>query len=174
MNHLSENVFKMSPQELEELETNVAGSVPKLLAKTVMFMQTQNLMQLGRIIPLMIQRHGEVNTRHSKNVDAFYAAWPSIDKSKHGDVVQKTAIAFRQLNPEVPTDKMIETLGPILLSMLNLPMVQMTRAGGTQVARQQPPQNARGNGAFQPAAPGAVSVHQTPVADPFGYLGATD
>ena len=54
--HLAQTVFKLEPKELEELEVDVAGTVPKLLAKAVVFAQTQFLTQLSRVVPLMIQR----------------------------------------------------------------------------------------------------------------------
>ena len=165
----------MTPQELEALETNVGGEVPRLLAKAAVYMQTQVLTQMGRIIPMMMQRHSEVQARHSKNVNSFYEAWPSIDKTKHDQKVREIASTFRQLNPGVPTDKMIETIGPFILMQLGLPLVQMTRAGQSVVPAQQP---SRPNGSqpthFVPAAPGAVMVHQSPVDDPFAYMGAQE
>jgi hypothetical protein len=174
VDHLASTVFAMGPAELEALETNVGAEVPRLLAKAVVFMQTQNLTQLGRIIPQMLQRHSEVTTRHSKNVDSFYAAWPSIDRAKHDTQVRQIAQTFRQLNPDVPTDKMIETIGPFILMQLGLPLVPMAKPGPRVAAPAAQP--ARPNGSqpahFQPAAPGAVTVHQEPVADPFGYMGA--
>ena len=173
--HLAQGVFAMSPQELEALETNVGGEVPRLLAKTVVYMQTQMLTQLGRIIPQMLQRHGEVQTRHTKNVDAFYQAWPSIDRTKHDQKVREIAQTFRQLNPDVPTEKMIETIGPFVLMQLGLPLVAMARGAAPGAPATTA---ARANGSrpthFTPAAPGAVTVHQSPVEDPFGFLGAQE
>lgn len=174
--HLATSVFAMTPQELEALETNVGGEVPRLLAKAVVFMQTQNLTQLGRLIPLMMQKHSTVQQAHTKNVDAFYAAWPSIDKAKHADKVREIAMTFRQLNPEVPTAQMIETIGPFILMQLGLPLVPMTKAGPGAVApaAQLPRPNGSQPTHFQPAAPGAVTVHQAPVGDPFAYMGAQE
>lgn len=172
VNHLATNVFAMTPQELDALEANVGGEVPRLLAKAVVYMQTQMLTQMGRIIPQMMQRQTEVTSRHSQNVNSFYQAWPSIDRTKHDAHVRQIASTFRQLNPDVPTDKMIETIGPYILMQLGLPLVPMAKPGAP-TAR---PAAVRQNGSqpFQPAAPGAVTVHQEPVADPFGYMGAQE
>lgn len=171
VDHLAER-FALSPQDLEALETDVGGQIPRILARHAVYMQAQFLTQLGNIVPKMIERQQEVQTRHATNVDAFYRAWPSIDRVKHDPVVREVARTFRQMNPQMPTEQMIEAIGPYVLMKLGLPLTAMTRPGAAQSARATP----RGNGAthFQPAAPGAVSVHQSPVDDPFGYMGARE
>lgn len=169
VNHLASGPFALSPQDMEALETDVAGTVPKLLARAAVYMQTQVLTQMGRIIPQMIQRHGEVTKVHGQHVDAFYSAWPSIDKAKHAALVNEMGWKFRQLNPDMPTEQMIEALGPFILARLGLPQVAMTRAAA---AAPRPQRATNGQTThFQPAAPGAVTVQQTEVQDPFGYMG---
>jgi hypothetical protein len=170
--HLASTAFALSPQDMEALETDVAGTVPKLLARVAVYMQAQVLTQMGRIIPQMIQRQGEVTSTHSRNVDSFYTAWPSIDRTKHDGAVREIASRFRQLNPDMPTDKMIETIGPYVLMSLGLPLVPMAKPGAAQRSAAPRPTNGQVQH-FQPAAPGAVTVQQQPVDDQFGYMGAT-
>jgi hypothetical protein len=164
----------MSQQELEALETNVGAEVPRLLAKAVVYMQAQVLTQMGRIIPQMLQRHNEVTSRHTTNVDSFYSAWPSIDRTKHDAQVRQIAQTFRQLNPDIPTAQMIETIGPYVLMQLGLPLVPMAKAGPGPARTAAAKPNGTQPTHFQPAAPGAVTVHQSAVDDPFGYMGARE
>jgi len=159
--HLASGPFALSPQDMEALETNVAGEVPKLLAKVAVYMQAQVLTQMGRIVPQMLQRHGEVERAHTKHVDDFYAAWPSIDRAKHHAVVSEIGAMFRRMNPDMPTSQMIEALGPFILHRLGLPLVAMTKAGASQATPR--PANGRATH-FQPAAPGAVTGQQSPEA----------
>lgn len=173
IDHLAQTQFKMEPTELEALEADVAGQLPKLLAKAAVFSQMQFLTMLSRSVPHMIQRHQTVMEKHNDNLNQFYSAWPTLDRVKHGAVVNEMATRFRQMFPQVTKDQMIEQLGPMVLASQGLPIVAMAKSGQVvpttkvNVAPQPAPKPA----GFVPAAPGTVSQMTTPVADPFGYMG---
>lgn len=174
LEHLAQTVFNLSEKDLQDLEENVAGTVPKLLAKAVLHSQIQTLSILGHIMPLMMQNHGTISQLQSKAEDNFFAAWPQVDRAKHANLVAQLGVRYRQMNPNDTSEQMIERLGPFVLMQLGLPMVAMTKTGQAPAAQPR----ANGNGgqvpkpvAFQPAAPGAV-VHSTQVPDDqFGFLG---
>jgi hypothetical protein len=171
--HLATTVFKLEPKELEELEVDVAGTVPKLLAKAVVFAQTQFLTQLSRVVPLMIQRHGQVTERHQQNLGEFYAAWPSLDKVKHGQAVNEIAVRYRQMFPNATKEQMIEHIGPMILATVGLPITAMHRgavAPGKPNGGQPRPGTPRAVG-FVPAAPGTVAQTTTVPEDPWSFMG---
>jgi hypothetical protein len=171
--HLAATQFRLEPKELEGLDVDPANTIPRLLAKATVFAQTQFLTQLSRVVPLMIQRQQAVSERHSSNLDRFYSAWPTLDKSKHGQAVQDLAVRFRQMFPEVPTDQMIAQLGPMVLASLGMPIVAQAAAKAAAPARTNGSQANRGgaNAGFVPAAPGTVAQVQQVPDDPWGYMG---
>lgn len=165
--HLANTVFRLEPAEVEAIESDFAGNMPKLLAKVALFGQHQLLTQLGNIVPLMMQRSSEQRKIHETNANKFYDAWPNIDRQKHGELVNQLGVRYRKMFPEATLDQMIQQLGPLVLTAIG--------AQPTTPAAAQPP---KGNGArppqprgFVPAAPGAaVQIQQVPD-DPFGYMG---
>ena len=56
LDYVAENVFKLSPQDVEALETNAVDIIPKLLARVFVKSQQNVLRQLANIVPTMIQR----------------------------------------------------------------------------------------------------------------------
>jgi len=164
IDHVAQTVFALRPEELQALEADVAGTVPKLLAKVMVTTQQQVLSQLGRFVPMMIQRHQEVVQRHTASVGEFYKAWPQIEQAKHDLVVREMGAQYRQMNPNATTAKMIQDLGPFVMMRLGIPLTGQVLAPrqNAPAAAQQP---------FVPAGPGSVG-HQTPI-EPgaYDYLG---
>lgn len=115
LDYVAQNMFKLSPEEVEALETNVIDAVPKLLAKVFVKSQQNVLMQLASIVPVMMQRQTVAMQRNSDNQEKFYARWPQVEKAKHGDLVTKYAAVYRQMHPTAGLDQMIEDLGPMVM-----------------------------------------------------------
>ena len=170
--HLAQTQFGLSPQELEALESDPGGAIPRLLARTAVFMQQQFLTQLSRVVPMQIQRHGEVLQRHASNEDKFFAAWPQLDRAKHGTVIKELGQRYRQLNPDASLDQMIKDLGPFVLHRVGLPFAAPgVAAPAAQAARPASNGAAPQPQAFTPASPG-VAVHTQQIEDAgYGFLG---
>lgn len=172
--HLANGVLKLSPQDLEALESDPGSAIPKLLARSVVFAQQQMLTQLGNIVPLMIQGQQKVAQAHEQSLAKFYSSWPGLDRGKHHEKVVEMGIRYRQMFPNSTLDQMIEHLGPLVLTSVGIPLTAMTKVGSTAPATPvQTPQAApqiKPNG-FVPAAPGAVVQTQQVEADPFSYMG---
>lgn len=145
--------FKLTPEESEALEQDVIGTVPKLLAKVFVKSQQNVLAQLGRMIPVMIQRQNEAMKRNTANEDKFYSRWPDIKRDKHHENVVRYAAVYRQMHPNATLEQMIEDLGPMIM-MANkiVPSMQAPGATSGQPARQ-PGALAPGNGRSPPPSP---------------------
>jgi len=166
--HIAESVFRLSPEELGALETDVSATVPKLLAKVMVKSQQQMFTLLSQFVPQMIRQHDAVTKRQTGYEDVFYKAWPQLDRVKHGDLVQKYGAMYRRTNPDAPTEKMIQELG-LMVSAL---------AGAVAAAPKGTP--AKPNGAappqpsFVPAQPGSVGHSSVPEAGPYDFLGRAE
>lgn len=167
--HIADTMFKLSPEEIEALETDTVGTVPKLLAKALVMSQRNTLNTIARLLPTMMQRQTAVTAKHSENEGKFYAAWPQIEKAKHGDLVNRLGAQYRQMNPNASLDQMIAELGPYIMMVAK---IDPNARPGTQTAQPspmaptgyRPPQPAP----FVPAGPhsGGASPQQPPTLHP--------
>lgn len=161
IDHVASTLFQLSQEDLQALETDVGQAVPKLLAKAFVKTQINSMMQLARIIPEMVRRSMGDMKNHTQNEDAFYSKWPQINRQDHGDLVRRYGITYRQMNPNVKRDQMIEELGPLVMMAARIPVTApvpgaapVATNGTTPIARP-----AHQPTPFSPAIPGpAASV----------------
>lgn len=162
--HVADNVFKLSDKDVEELESNAVGTIPKLLARTLVTAQRNFLMQMANLVPRMIQAHGEVTKRHSEAEGEFYSRWPDLKKDQSitvagkpttvNQLVMQYASVYRQMNPQASRKDAIEYVGP---------MVMM--AAGVTPSTQPPAQSA-------PVASPMTNGTRPPQPTPFSPAGA--
>lgn len=159
IDHVAKAYFQITPQEMEELETNVGEAIPKLLAKTFVKMQSNMLQQMSRLVPGMVQRTSEAIQRNVENEARFFAKWPQLkpqDAAKAAEYAQTMrtmAVTYRQMYPQATLDKMIDDLGPLVMMRVGVNPAQVVAAPPAP-PKPQP---------FVPATPGATAVSHTPV-----------
>lgn len=170
--HAAQALFKLTNEEVEALETNVIGTIPRLLGKVMIKMQQQQLAQMSRIVPLMIGRYANTMLRHSSNENKFYAAWPGIDRHRHGDLVRKYGAVYRAMNPHATLDGMIRELGPMVMAALSAQpgAVASTPRPGNGAGPRQMHQPS----AFVPASGGPSGVQSAPGPGVFDFLGYSE
>jgi hypothetical protein len=115
LQYVADNVFKLTPEEVEALETNVVETVPKLLAKVFVKSQQNVLAQLASMVPVMIQRQTVAIQKNAEGADKFYQRWPMIDRAQHHDLVMRYGAVYRQMHPDAELPQMIEDLGPMVM-----------------------------------------------------------
>jgi hypothetical protein len=178
IDHVAATMFALTPEEVQALETDTVGTVQRLCARTFVKTNANMLMQLSRLIPTMIQRGLEDTKRATTNEDAFYTAWPQIDRQKHRDLVNRYGVTFRQMNPNTSRDEMIKMLGPLIMMAAGIPFngqpqpaapvgaqPQVHPAAGSPPAQngvRPPPQSP-----FVPAVPGPGATGQEPQLEPW-------
>lgn len=155
--HVADTLFKLSDKDVEALESDTVGTIPKLLARAFVASQRNFLMQMQNIVPMMVQRHGEVTKRHSEAEGEFYSRWPDIKKDQHGPLVMQYAAVFRQMHPQATRKEMIEALGPMVMMAAKV-VPSVTQPSGT-VPKASPMINGNGRAPqpapFVPAGPSA-------------------
>lgn len=159
-NLVAERLFQLSAEEKEALEADVIGTIPKLLAKVFVKSQQNVLTQLGRMIPVMTQRHLEGMRRNLTNEMQFYQRWPDIKSDLHGETVRKYAAVYRQMHPQATLGQMIEDLGPmVMMASKIVPSVSAPAAPGAPAravnGRSPPPSP------FVPAGAGPATASRT-------------
>lgn len=113
--HVAETMFKLSAEEIEALESNTVEVIPQLLAKGFVKAQMNMFQQMSRMIPAMMQKQTQMMQKHSENENKFYARWPDLKKDQHGNLVMQYASVYRQMNPSVSLEEMIEAVGPMVM-----------------------------------------------------------
>ena len=152
INYTAEHVFKLTPAEVEALETNVVEAVPKLMARAFVKSQLNALEQMSRLVPAMIQRQGEMLKANATNESKFYGRWPDVKPEKHGDLVRKYAAVYRQMHPNTTLEQMIEDLGPmVMMAARVVPQPPTSSPSASANGRNPPPPP------FAPAGAGATN-----------------
>ena len=119
--HLAQNAFQFSPQEIEALETNVIDTLPKLMAKVMVKTQQAMFANMARLVPAMLQKHTQSAKSNEVAENQFFGAFPAL-KEKHGELVKQLASTYRAANPSVPREQMIQAVGVMAMHMAGLPL----------------------------------------------------
>jgi hypothetical protein len=136
---LSTQVFNLSPQEVEALETNVVEAIPRLMARVLVQAQKSMLTQMARIMPAAIQRHNVTTNAAMSAEDQFYRAVPSLDRTKHGQLVYAYGRMFRQMYPTATLQDLIAHVGPMVMASAGIQPGQQTPQRGVATNGRQPP-----------------------------------
>jgi len=166
---IAQDMFAMTKEEAEAIETDFVGNLPKLGAKV--FYQatraTHNI--INQLVPQLIEKHLGAIKKREETENAFYGQFTGLDKSKHHADVVQFAQTFRQVNPNVTQAELWAMVGASVAAKHGL-----TNAQAAQVVAQangRTPPRPPASEPFVPARPGAV-VKSTPEPDnPWGGLG---
>lgn len=163
--HLAQERFQLTPEEVQELETDVTSAVPKLLAKV--HLQSQIAMQkfLAQAVPGMIQRHTQVSRANDEAENKFFDTHKALGLDKnnkqHREVAIRTAKLYRQMYPQASLDQLISDIGPMVA--MNLKLAPGAAAPQPQVPGA--PVMPRGGTPFRPAVNGGGgALPSTPAA----------
>lgn len=152
IDYMAANEFALSAAEIEALETDAVGMIPKLLARAVVRSQAMTLQHLARSVPAMFQQFLTTMKATSEGEGAFYARWPSLKSPTHGELIKRVAQTYRIANPTVPREQMIEEVGAMVMQLAKLPQPQVAATSNGS----RPPQPSP----FVPAGAGSVTAPQ--------------
>jgi hypothetical protein len=149
--HLAQSRFQLSPEEVQELETDVTVAVPKLLAKV--YVESQIAMQrfLAQAVPGMVQRQQVVSRANETAETQFFTAHEALGLDKanqqHRQAAVRVAKIYRQMNPQMPLEQLISDIGPMVAAAVKA----QPRAATPQSVPQTPGVIQRGGVPFRPA-----------------------
>lgn len=171
--HLAAEAFKFSPEELQAIDTDVIGALPKLMAKVMVKTQAAMFSNMARLVPAMIQKHLESTAASTKAEDQFFGAFPALkEKPEHKELVARLAKSYRAANPQVPREQMIKDVGIMAMHAAGLPLTASgAPANGKTNANGLPAPLAPQPSPWQPAG-AAPAVASTPSeGSPWDILG---
>jgi hypothetical protein len=120
--HLAQTRFGLSEQDIKDLDTDVTVAVPKLLARV--FVESQVSMQkfLAQAVPGMVQRFNRVSNANEGAEKRFFDTHKGLDRNnpQHREAVVRMATVYRQSNPGLPLDQLIQEVGPMVMTALKI------------------------------------------------------
>lgn len=171
---LAQQKFALTPAEIQALEVDAVGVLPKIMARVYYEATVNGLQQLANMVPRMVE--SVVTTRIGENSaeEAFHTEWPNIDpnNAQQMKAVQHFANSYRQMNPRASQTDAIKFVGTAVTQFFGLQMPQRANGsgaprGGTPLARPRTPPFAPAQGGRAAPLPGQP---QAP-AEPFLGLG---
>lgn len=176
MTHLAQTRFAISDQELQEIETDVATALPKMMARV--FIEGQMAMQrfLAQSVPGMISRHTKVSKANDSAEEKFFTTNAALGLDRNNPTHQQTALRlaglYRQANPQMPLEQLIAEVGPIVAAAVKATPVAPGEKPGTVTPTPTMPVAAKAS-PFVPAVNGMGGASPAPAMDdnPWAGLG---
>jgi len=140
---------RLTPEEVEELRMEPEKVLPKFVARTYLDVYEAMIEDVQSRIPHVVGQMQVQQMQAAAAEQAFYSAWPSLAKPEYRDVVTRTVIAYRQLNPQASFDQVVQEAGTMASVALRLPVA------GTPAKAEDPPAEEPQRPAMSPAAPSA-------------------
>jgi len=106
---LATHHYKLTQEELDQLDENPGEFIPKIMSKVYLDAVTATLSQVVQYMPQMVRQVNEQSTRSTKTEDKFYEAWPDL-RNHHATVVRIGQV-YRNLNPNASVEDFINEVG---------------------------------------------------------------
>ena len=119
--NLATGHYAISEEQVEELDSNPAQVVPRLLAGVYMDAVTDARNQMIRELPGLMQGALSARDVNAEREGEFYKVWPQLDTPEHRQTVLRMAGIYRQINPTADLNTMTREVGAQVLVALRMP-----------------------------------------------------
>lgn len=160
--HLAKERFSLTSQDAEEVTTDPATAIPKLMARVFIEAMGTIQRQIQTFVPPIIQRQ-QVQQKQAWDAEQkFYAAFPQLPRSADADkVVDQIALAYRKAFPDASLEETIADVGALAMQKLKIAPAAVAPKKGNGAAKPPAPP------AFQPAVGGVSAGAVAPEDDPW-------
>jgi len=135
--HLAQSKFALSENDIKELDSDVTVAVPKLLSRV--FLESQMAMQkfLAQAVPGMVKQYNQVTGANSDAEKKFFDTHKALDSKnpQHRETAVRIATLYRQANPGIPLEQLIQEVGPMVMASLRINAPAATAAQPMQAGR---------------------------------------
>lgn len=144
----AQNLFKLSPEDIQALDTNAADIIPRLMGRAYTHAMQSAVNLIKNLVPEMVNSGMAAQQtraqRASEALNEFYQSNPHLSADQHGAAVDRWARSFRAMNPAASRQEAIAFVGKAVSAEFGLwPSANGT---GAPAARRAAP--------FAPARPG--------------------
>lgn len=128
---LAETHYKLSQEQIDELDAEPVVALPKFMAKVYLDAVTASLAQMNAHLPRMVQQINAASTESGKREQKFYEKWPALNTEEHQKVVLRLGSAYKASNPTATVEQFIDEVGAQAMVTLRLPMPMPNGNGNT-------------------------------------------
>ncbi len=114
--------YALNEQAAEDLNDNAGEAIPRLMSKVYMDAVTASIGHVMSVLPQAVETALQVRDLTRTNEDAFYGAWPQLDKGQHHDAIVRLGMAYRQVDPNASLETFINNVGAQAIIALKIPM----------------------------------------------------
>ncbi len=120
--HLVDNVFNMSDEDIELFEESPEKVLPKMAATATIHAIEATTQTVLAQIPRLVQQTLDQQKVQQQGNDAFFEAWPQLKDAKYMETLTRIGQTYRNLNPQAPVEQFIAEVGAQAMFALKLPM----------------------------------------------------
>lgn len=126
---LAEHVYKLTEEDVAQLNENPAAYIPKAMARVYLDTISASFQQFVNYLPRMVHQVLEARDVHAKNENDFFAAWPDLPKDQATkDTILRIGGAYRQVNPTATAEEWINEVGAQAMVALRIQPKQAAAA----------------------------------------------
>lgn len=108
---LAEKQYKLTDEDRELFNENPSALIQKVAAQVQVETTASVMRVFAQQLPVVVNGLMQARQKSSESEDRFWAANPSLDKTKHKGVVYEVMKTVRALNPKMDADTFIKTVG---------------------------------------------------------------
>lgn len=105
--------YAMTEEEGVELLQSPETVLPRMAAQLQVNIAEQVIQQISQMLPQFMEGHLGQKQADTDNQNAFFEAWPDLNKPDNMETLTRIAVGYRRQNPAVPRDKAIKEIGAI-------------------------------------------------------------
>lgn len=151
--------YGLSEQDKEQWLTEPEKVVPRMAARLYVDVFDSVFQAVFAQVPQLMMQFMEQRDASRGREESFYKRWPMLSKPEYKPTINRLVGMYRQFNPQVPFEQMLEDVGVQALTALKIPLDQLqpaAQAPAAPAAAAPAPVPAVRHG-YQPAAPGGVA-----------------
>lgn len=127
---LAETHYKLSQEQVDELDADPVAALPKFMAKVYLDAVTATLAQMNAHLPRMVGQINAASKDSEKREMKFYEKWPSLNTEENQKVVLRLGSAYKTSNPTATVEQFIDEVGAQAMVTLRLPMPMQANGNG--------------------------------------------
>jgi hypothetical protein len=114
--------YVVSDADAERYMTEPHKVLPELAARVMLDTFDATLAVVTPLIPRMIEEFITQRNVGSEVQKAFFTQWPQLEKPEYAPHIQKAAMLYKQMNPNVPMQKALSDIGVWVATALGVPL----------------------------------------------------
>lgn len=150
---LADEHFALDEETKAAFGEEAAKAISRLQAKTFLDSVENAALAVMQVLPQAIAQVTATQRSDQELETQFFAAWPKLDKSEHGDTIRRLANSYRNANPKMDTETFIRDVGAQAMVALKIELPNtVTKAPEEpeQPAKPTPPVSQGGPGGKPP------------------------